>query len=107
MAIVDAGECDRALTATELCEICENADLTVPGLRPGADAEKGKKLIGIVMGKLFRDEDTLQVDQFVISRDLRYVDRALPSDGGAFKSKVYTVSRPQHPVPAAATQPPQ
>lgn len=93
LAINEAGELDRALTATDLHSLCEGADITIPGLRPGADEDKGKKVIGSIMAKLFRDRDTVEVDGFDVTREERYVARDNASDGGNFKSKTYTVTR--------------
>jgi hypothetical protein len=93
LAISEAGELDRALTATDLHGLCEGADITIPGLRPGADEGKGKKVIGSIMAKLFRDRDSIEVEAFDVAREERYVARDNASDGGNFKSKTYTVTR--------------
>jgi hypothetical protein len=93
LAINEAGEVDRALTATDLHGLCEGADITIPGLRPGADEGKGKKVIGSIMAKLFRDRDSIEVEAFDVTREERYVARDNASDGGNFKSKTYTVTR--------------
>ena len=83
----------RTLTATDLHGLCDSADIEIPGLRPGTDEAKGKKVIGTIMAKLFRDGDTIEVDAFDVTREERYVARDSPSDGGNFKSKTYTVTR--------------
>lgn len=93
LAVNEAGELNRALTATELYGLCEAGDIAVPGLRPGADEDKGKKVIGSIMAKLFRDGDAIEVDGFEVGREERYVARESGSDGGNFKSKTYTVTR--------------
>jgi hypothetical protein len=62
-------------------------------MRPGADEDKGKKVIGTIMAKLFRDESTLEVDGFVVTREERYLTRDDAGEGGSFKSKTYTVTR--------------
>ena len=61
LAINENGELNRALTATDITTICESADITIPGIRPGVDDDNAKKVIGTVMAKLFRDTDTLEV----------------------------------------------
>ncbi len=93
LAVNEAGELDRALTATDLHGLCEGADITIPGLRPGSDEDKGKRVIGSIMAKLFRDRDRIEVDAFDVTREERYVARDNASDGGNFKSKTYTVTR--------------
>ena len=55
LAISDTGELGRGLTATELHSLCDSADIEIRGLRPGTDEDKGKRVVGTVMAKLFRD----------------------------------------------------
>jgi hypothetical protein len=95
LAIQETGELDAGLTATDIYGLCESCDISVPGLRPGADEDKGKKVIGTIMAKMFRDQSSLEVDGFVVVREERYLTRDDVCDGGSFKSKTYTVSRRQ------------
>ena len=94
LAINETGELNRALTATDINTLCDSQDIAIPGLRPGADEDKAKKVIGTVMAKLFRDRDSLEADGFVVTREEKYVSRDNSSDGGSFKSKTYTVTKP-------------
>ncbi len=93
LAISETGELGQAMTATELFGLCGNADIEVPGLRSGADEAKGKKAIGTIMGKLFREQNMIEVEGFNVTREEKYLARDNPSDGGNFKSKLYTVTR--------------
>ena len=93
LAANDAGDLNRALTATDLHGLCDGNDIEIPGLRLGADEDKGKKVIGLVMAKLFRDQQTLEVDGFNVTREEKYLCRDDASSGGNFKSKTYTVTR--------------
>ena len=93
LAVNESGGLDCPLTATDLFGLCDSADIAVPGLRPDADESKGKKIIGTIMAKLFRERDTLEVDGFAVKREERYMSRDDASDGGSFKSKTYTVSK--------------
>jgi hypothetical protein len=93
LAINETGELDRALTATDIFGLCESADIAVPGMKPGADEDKGKKVIGTIMAKLFRDHNALEVDGFEVTREERYLARESVSEGGNFKSKTYTVTK--------------
>jgi hypothetical protein len=92
LAVANAGEMTRGLTATDIYGLCEGADIQIPGLRAGADEEKGRKIIGSIMGKLFRDQDTLEVDGYIVTREERYISRDKVSEGGNFKSKIYTIT---------------
>ena len=94
LAINETGELNRALTATDINTLCDNADIAIPGLRSGADEDKAKKVVGTVMAKLFRDRDMVEVDGYVVTREEKYVSRDNSSDGGSFKSKTYIVTKP-------------
>ena len=50
--------------------------------------------LGTIMAKLFRDQDTLEVDGFNVVREERYLPRDHHTEGGSFKSKTYTITRP-------------
>jgi hypothetical protein len=63
------------------------------GCDAGSDVDKGKKVIGSIMGKQFREPDTLEVDGHVVVREERYVCDDLPGST-SFKLKTYTVSKP-------------
>jgi hypothetical protein len=93
LAAGEAGELDRGLTATDIYGLCDEAGIDVPGLRPGSDEDRGKKVVGSVMGKLFRERDALEVDGFKVIREEKYVAREEVSAGGGFTSKTYTITR--------------
>ena len=93
LAVNETGDLDRALTATDLYRLCEDAGIAIPRLRPAADEDKGKRAIGLLMGKLFGDQDRIEVDAFDLSREERYLARDNASVGGSFKSKTYTLTR--------------
>ena len=93
LAVNETGELNRPLTATDINAICESADITIPGLRPGSDDDKAKKVIGMVMAKLFREGNVVEVDQFLVNRNETSVARGDSSSGGSFKSKTYTVTK--------------
>jgi hypothetical protein len=91
--VCESGNIGQALTATEIHELCEDAGIEVPGLRPGTDTDRGKKVVGSVMSKLFRDKNTLEMDGFTVTREEKYIERESLSEGGRFTSKTYTVTR--------------
>jgi hypothetical protein len=90
LAIDQTGDLGRELIATEIYSICESSDISIPGLRDGADQDKAVRVIGTVMAKLFRDGDTIKVDSYEVVREERYVPR---DNGSDFKSKTYTVRK--------------
>jgi hypothetical protein len=93
LAANEAGELNRAMTATDIHSLCEDAGIDVPGLRPGSDEDRGKKVIGSVMRKLFGEKDIVEVDGFTVTREEKYVTREPVTSGGSFKSKTYTITR--------------
>ena len=93
LAVNESGELDCPLTATDIFGLCDSADITVPGLRPDADEDKGKKVIGTIMAKLFKEHNPLEVDGFAVAREEKYLTRDDAGDGGGFKSKTYTVTK--------------
>ena len=93
LAVSEAGELSKSLTATDINSLCDGANITIPGLRSGSDADRAIKAIGTIMAKLFRDGETAEADDFVITREEKYVSRDNAAAGGSFKSKTYTVTR--------------
>ena len=105
LAAVEAKELNRPLTASNVFEICEGAGIAIPGQALGVAEAKGRKMIGVHLGKIFRDGDTFSVDGWLITRSQMPMPRANPADGGAVFSKTYTISPCSEN--AAATQSPQ
>ena len=93
LAVNETGELNRALTATDLHGLCDSSDIAIPGLRPGADEDRGKKVIGTIMSKLFRDRESLEVDGFDVAREEKCITRENATDGGNYKGKTYTVTK--------------
>lgn len=59
------------LTATEIFDLCDNADIPIPHLRDNQrhNVDYGKRLVGKAMNKLFGNHDALAIEGFVITRD--------------------------------------
>lgn len=67
LAVADAGRQGDELSASNLYELCEEEGIEVPGLRH-ADEDKGRKVIGSLMSKCFRDDDEIEIDHMRASR---------------------------------------
>jgi hypothetical protein len=67
LAVADQNRLSESLTATELYEIADSAEVDIPGLRE-PDEDKGKRVIGSIMGRLFEVGDCLTVEGFTVTR---------------------------------------
>jgi hypothetical protein len=77
------------LNASALYEMCEAADVDVPRLRE-PDEDKGKRMIGTIMGRLFKDGDVVRVDGFTVTRAVTPTSRQY---GGMYDAKTYVFER--------------
>src|SRR5438445_13799417 len=73
------------LTATELVEVCELHGVDIPGKPAGED--RAKKQVGSLCKQVFREGDTVTVEDFTVTRGVRYQQR---DGGGAIDVKTYT-----------------
>jgi hypothetical protein len=83
----DRGQLGESLNASTLYEIAITSEpvVAIPGLRE-PDEAKGKLVIGSIMARLFKSDDTVLVDAFNASRDEMEIDR----DNGRGKWTVKT-----------------
>ena len=58
-------------------------------LDPGDD-DRAKRQIGMLMKRVFGDQDELGVEEFQVSRELKAVER---QDGGAMEVKIYVFAK--------------
>ena len=83
---------EEELSASQLLEIAQTADIAIPGLGQQhiGDDEKGKQRIGIKLAPIFKDHQTASVEGFVVER----IEKAQANDkGGDFIMKLYRFSR--------------
>jgi len=66
VAVMDVGRDGEPLTALDLADICEDADIDLPGRPDSKDEPKFK--IGRTMRKLFADADVVTVDGSTVTR---------------------------------------
>jgi hypothetical protein len=86
LAVADQGRTGERLIASELYEIAEAAGVDVPGMR-APDESHGKRQVGIVLGRLFKDGNTVAVDTVAVTREEVETQR---EDGGTYTAKSYT-----------------
>ncbi len=92
LAAIEANQSNIELTATEIVELCEGANIQLPGHRGDVDPDRAKKIVGGIMAKLFKDGETIQIDGFTVTRSERYLSRE--THRGMLKSKCYTIQKP-------------
>jgi hypothetical protein len=80
------------LTATEIFDICENADIPIPGLgeHQRDNQDFGKKLIGKTMNKLFGTHTEFAIESFTITRE---TEKHKTDAGNTQELKNYTFTR--------------
>jgi hypothetical protein len=92
LAVVSQERAGEALIASELYEIADAASIDIPGLK-GPDDDKGKRVIGSLMARLFKDLQTVEIDGLVVERKEETKSRA---EGGDYTAKLYTVRAIPH-----------
>jgi hypothetical protein len=73
LAIQKAGEFKENLSATDLAIFCDLEGIEVPGCAPGADHGVLTKRIGSLLGPLFKESDSIEVEGFVVKRSVTTV----------------------------------
>ncbi|HOW67942.1 MAG TPA: hypothetical protein P5186_16245 [Candidatus Paceibacterota bacterium] len=77
------------LSASSIIELANNADLVVPGLSRDdtLNEEKAKKLLGMKLGTVFKKQNTIELDNFTVTRSEETRSR---QEGGCYCLKTYT-----------------
>ncbi len=89
LAVAEQGRLSESLIASALYEIAEAAEVDIPGLRD-PDEEQGKRHIGIIMSRLFKTTDTVELDGFSVTR---YEAKHQRDGGGTYTAKTYVFGR--------------
>ncbi len=85
LAIAEVNRLGEQLNASALYEIADVAEVDIPGLREPAE-DKGKRVIGSVMARIFKDATSLIVDHFRVTR---HETKTIRAGGGPYDSKAY------------------
>lgn len=94
LAVADQNRLGEHLNASQLYEVADAADIAVPGLR-GPDEEQGKRQIGTIMARLFKDTETVTVETYEVSRQETETRR---EGGGPYIAKTYTFRTTAQPA---------
>ena len=68
-----ADMCNDDLTASMLASLCDAGEIDVPGCSPGADNSLITKRIGTLLGPLFKESVSIEVEGFVVERKITSV----------------------------------
>jgi hypothetical protein len=68
LAVQKGGECNENLSATDLAIFCDIEGIEIPGCPPGADNGVITRRIGSLLGPLFKESDSIEVEGFVVRR---------------------------------------
>jgi hypothetical protein len=91
LAVDQHGRLREDLRATEIFDLAEEEEIVIPGDKSGGDSEKGAKKIGTLMKKVFKDNDSVDVDGYQIKRVIQKEKRG---DGqGYFEVKTYSITK--------------
>lgn len=89
LAVADQDRLSETLIASVLYEIAEAGDVTVPGLKE-PNEEHGKRQVGVVMARLFKTTNEIELDGFRVTRH----EIETPRDGGgSYIAKTYHFER--------------
>ena len=72
--VIERGFDGAELSATRLVEISEEAGLSIPGIRAGADEQSYAKTAGRVLAQCFVSKDSIDLDGITVERVARILD---------------------------------
>jgi len=73
LVVQTANMCNDDLTASMLASLCDAGEIDVPGCSPGADNSLITKRIGTLLGPLFKESVSIEVEGFVVERKITSV----------------------------------
>lgn len=87
LAVQSSGRLDQEFTASELCTLCKDTDVTIeiPGVLAN-DSDHAMKQMGSLMAKLFGERDTITIETFQVSRRQGSAPRR---EGGHYRAWLY------------------
>jgi len=86
LAVADQDRLGEPLIASTIYEIAECTEVDIPGLR-APDEDKGKRVIGAIMARLFKAGNSLTLDEFIVTRGETEIKRV--DGGGTYPGNTY------------------
>lgn len=85
VAVRADGRLEETFVAGDVVDLCAEAGIEIPGLKSGSSDDASRK-VGVVLGRVFREADVLEVDEFTVSRCVGQQARV---GGGTYPTKTY------------------
>jgi hypothetical protein len=68
LAVDEDNWLDRALTASNIVELCLSHDIALPHLKKGVDTDVARQACGQIMRRAFKDGDRVQLERYSVAR---------------------------------------
>ena len=104
LAIRRLPNAQQSRSATSLFDLCQEAPIKIPGLRDEKQDEEdaGKKQIGVLMGRIFREKDQIEIEDWTVVRSQKFVTR--PDGKGERSIKTYDFTHQATQIPGPANR---
>lgn len=92
LAVENEGRLGERLIASEVAELCGLHEIDIPGIKELNDDDKARRQVGMLMRRVFREGDRVEVDGFTVERSAQAYKK--PS-GDMDTMRGYTIKRCQ------------
>ena len=90
LAVGSEGRLNERLSASEIAEFCSLHEIEIPGAKDMQDRDKTCRQVGMLMRRIFRETNRVEVDGFIVEREERAYEK--PS-GDTDTMRYYTIKR--------------
>ena len=90
-AVEHAGRLGQRLAAGDIVDLCELHGIEVPGASPSASEDQFRRQAGVLMRRVFREADQVEIDSFTARRATELQSRG--GLGGPLTIKLYTFAK--------------
>jgi len=92
---------DQVIAANVIVDLCQEAGLEIPGCKYGS-AEQASRQVGLLLRRVFSETDSVEIDDFVVSR--REFRQRRSDGGGDYTSKCYVFNQRETRTTAQVAQ---
>ncbi len=90
LAVENEGRLNERLSASEVAELCGLHEIDIPGTKDLQERDKAARQVGILMRRVFREGNRVEVDGFTVERGQSAYEK--PS-GDTDIMRFYTIRR--------------